>query len=897
MPTSWWPLLVTGAALLIAWWLYPRPDHESAEGPVDEIVLWMPVGAATDVVRVGVEAYVRRHPGVRVRMGAANVRNATADPTRFLLGVAGDEPPDLIYFDRFAVVEWASRGAFEDLNPYLRADEDRPDGVHESDYYPPAWNEARYQGRQYAVPNTVDTRALYYHTNALIRAGLVGDDGDARPPESWEELCRKRIHAEARAEADGTVRLEKDRTPADLDAAGVRTGDVVVLVAGTKVFRGRIGRILDARTLQIDLSREQPPDRTTLPDDFDGAHCNLKVFDQDSYVARLTRYDEHTGALKTAAFLPLFGNSWLYMFGWMNGGRFMSEDGTRCTLDSDPIAGALQFMTDLYDAQGGVRVTSAFEAAVALGGMDPFLAGRVAMRIDGDGYLRAINTFIPDLAFGVAPAPIPQHRRDAGHEPTGWMGGWSFAIPATAHNKDGAWRLLRWLCSVEANEVMARFEATLARAQGRRHVAPLHPNRHVMQWLEQTYVTGNPTISQDTREGYAVFVRLLSTSWFRPVTPVGQKLWMVHDRATDLAIRHLETPQAALRDGARQTQTALDRFLHPPTGPTVSWGWIIALYVVALVVILAALVLRQRRRLGGNWIAGYLCASPWLIGFIVFGGGPIVFSLVMSFCHYDVLNPARFVGLSNYLHLFGGHVDPVTGARLPNDPLLLVSLGNTAFMIVGVPLGIVAGLALAMLLNTRVRGQTIFRTIYYLPAIMPAVAGFVLWIWMFDPVSGPLNQALRLLGVSDPPHWLQDPAWAKPALILMGLWGAGGSMIIWLAGLKEIPESLYEAACIDGAGRVGQFRHVTLPLLTPYIFFNLIMGLIGVFQTFESAYVMTSGGPADATLFYAYKLFNEAFRFLNLGVASAMAWVLFLAVLLVTLSQIWLSRKWVHYER
>ncbi|MBN2446683.1 MAG: sugar ABC transporter permease, partial [Phycisphaerae bacterium] len=223
------------------------------------------------------------------------------------------------------------------------------------------------------------------------------------------------------------------------------------------------------------------------------------------------------------------------------------------------------------------------------------------------------------------------------------------------------------------------------------------------------------------------------------------------------------------------------------------------------------------------------------------------------------------------------------------------SLGNTLYMVISVPLAIVIGLAIALLLNTKVRGLHVYRTIFYLPAIVPAVASFLLWMWLFDTHRGLINLGLMAVGVGDPPSWLQDAAWAKPALIIMGLWGVGASMVIWLAGLKDIPESMYEAASIDGANRVQQFRSITLPLLTPYIFFNLVMGLIAVFQIFEAAFVMTGGGPADSTLFYAYKLFNEAFRYLNMGVASAMAWLLFILVLAITLLQFWLSKKWVHY--
>ncbi len=919
-------LITVILAVAIAAALYPRIGREERKSGVTEILLWTPVEAG-DAVRVAVEEFERRNPQYKVLMGAASVRDATSDPTRFLLGVAGGAPPDVIQFDRFAVVEWASRGAFEDLAPFVEADKDRPDGVRPDNFFRPPWEEGIYKDKVYAVPISVDTRGLYFNRDALIRAGFVyepDDDeviagaakaGQAKPPRTWEQLCHKLVHADARVTAQGEVRLEAwtrrsavndslpQDTPIDVNTHGVRPGDVIALVSGTEVFRGRIAEVLSPDTVRIDMRREQPSGLTAIPGVFTGGTCQVKIFDQDSYSARLTYYDPESGALKTAGFIPLFANSWLYMFGWLNGGQFMSDDGSQCRLDSPEVVEALQFMTDAYDAIGGVKVAQAFTANISSGPMDPFLIGKVSMRMDSDGYLKLISAYAPQLSFGAVGAPIPEKRLAAGHKPVGWMGGWSYAIPSSARNKQAAWDLLRWMCSAEANRLMTQFEASLARAQGQTYFPYSHPDRRVMSWLQEEYVENNPAVSEDMRRAHRVFVDLLPTSKYRPVTPIGQMLWSEHIRAMESAIRHVQKPYEALNYGKRRADVALDRFLNPPTGPPVPWMKLIAAYVVGVFLTFASIIgyreykTRKQGLTHRSWIEGYICASPWLIGFIVLGAGPIVFSLIISFSRYDVLNPAVFVGLDNYTNALGFHYDDVVRKRVPNDPLLWRSLWNTAYMILGVPLIIIVGLAMAMLLNTKAKGLPLFRTIFYLPVIVPAVAGFILWIWVFDPVTGLLNRALSLLGVTHPPHWLHDPVWAKPALILMALWAAGGGMIIWLAGLKEIPESLYEAAQIDGANRVQQFQHVTMPLLTPYIFFNFLMGMIGVFQTFESAYIMTDGGPADATLFYAYKLFNESFRFLNMGMASAMAWILFVVVLSVTLFQMWLSKKWVHYER
>ncbi|HPF98528.1 MAG TPA: sugar ABC transporter permease [Kiritimatiellia bacterium] len=278
-----------------------------------------------------------------------------------------------------------------------------------------------------------------------------------------------------------------------------------------------------------------------------------------------------------------------------------------------------------------------------------------------------------------------------------------------------------------------------------------------------------------------------------------------------------------------------------------------------------------------------MCALPWLIGFVLFTGGPILFSLIISFCRFDILNDAVFTGVTNYKVMFSG------------DELFAKSFFNTLFMVVGVPIGMAVGLGIAILLTQKVGGVAVWRTFFYLPSIVPVVAASILWIWIFNPQAGLLNQMLALVGVKGP-LWLQDEATSKWALILMGLWTAGGGMIIWIAGLKGISQSYYEAASIDGATGFQQFVYITLPMLTPYIFFNLVMGLIGTFQVFAQSFIMTAGGPVNSTLFYVYHLFNNAFRYLNMGYAAAMAWFLFLIVLVLTVIQMRLSEKWVHYE-
>lgn len=290
---------------------------------------------------------------------------------------------------------------------------------------------------------------------------------------------------------------------------------------------------------------------------------------------------------------------------------------------------------------------------------------------------------------------------------------------------------------------------------------------------------------------------------------------------------------------------------------------------------------RKERR---NFRNGLLFISPWLVGFLGFTIYPIAASLYWSFCFFDGFTKPVCVGLENYRIL------------LFEDFLFWKALANTLYMVVfALPISLVFSLVLALLLNMKVKGQPIYRMILYLPSIAPVIAVSVLWLWLLNPDYGLINRILRFAGI-DVMGWLIDPKLAKPALILMGLWQAGGGMLIFLAGLQNVPTHLYEAAEVDGAGMAYKFLHVTLPMISPILLFNLIMGIIGFFQYFTQAFVMTQGGPQDATLFYALHLFNKAFLNFELGYASAMAWLLFLLILIATLIVLRSSKKWVYYE-
>jgi len=284
-------------------------------------------------------------------------------------------------------------------------------------------------------------------------------------------------------------------------------------------------------------------------------------------------------------------------------------------------------------------------------------------------------------------------------------------------------------------------------------------------------------------------------------------------------------------------------------------------------------------------LEGYLFASPWIAGFLLFTAGPMIASLALSFCKYDILTTLKWIGLENYRYLFGAQ-------------LFWTALYNTVYWVVfGVPLRLAMALLLALLMNRKLRGTPLFRTIFYVPSVVSGVALAMLWVWLFDPSVGLINTFLRMLGAANPPLWLGSEQWSKPALIIMSLWGVGGTMVIFLAGLQDIPEQLYEAAEIDGAGAWHKFRTITIPLLTPSIFFNLIMGIINSFQVFTQAYVMTRGGPLYSTYFYVLYIYDEGFQYMHMGYASALAWILLLIILTLTLIQFYFSRRWVVYER
>jgi multiple sugar transport system permease protein len=280
----------------------------------------------------------------------------------------------------------------------------------------------------------------------------------------------------------------------------------------------------------------------------------------------------------------------------------------------------------------------------------------------------------------------------------------------------------------------------------------------------------------------------------------------------------------------------------------------------------------------------YLCISPWLVGFTLLVFGPMVASLGVSLTRWNLIGTPEFVGFDNYVRMFA------------KDGRFWQSLFVTVFYTaLYVPTELIGGLSIALLMNQKIRGIAVLRTIFYLPAVLSGVAFVVVWMWLLHPDVGLVNAFLALFGIEGP-RWLVDPKTALWALWLMSLWGLGRTAVIFLAGLQDVPRDLYESASIDGANEVQQFFAVTLPLITPTIFFNLVLSVISTFQTFTNAFVATDGGPLDSTLFFVLYLYKQAFENFRMGYASAMAWVLFVIILACTLLLVRSARRWVHYE-
>jgi multiple sugar transport system permease protein len=291
---------------------------------------------------------------------------------------------------------------------------------------------------------------------------------------------------------------------------------------------------------------------------------------------------------------------------------------------------------------------------------------------------------------------------------------------------------------------------------------------------------------------------------------------------------------------------------------------------------------KQTRR---NTFWGIVFALPWLIGLLVFQVGPIIASFYYSFTEFNAIQSPQWVGLSNYITMF------------TSDPLVKIGIANTLwFAAVSIPLAVITAFGLALLLNAKIRGRIFYRTVYYLPVLVPEVALALVWVYLFNPATGLINLPFDWLGVRGP-CWNACPGWSKPTMVILALWIIGNQVVLYLAGLQDVPRDLYDAAAVDGANLHRRFLAVTLPMMTPVIFFHLVTSVIGAFQFFTIPFIMTggTGAPANSLMFYSIVLYKNAFAYFKMGYASAMAWLMFLAILLITLVLFRSARHWVYY--
>ncbi|HWB53203.1 MAG TPA: extracellular solute-binding protein, partial [Tepidisphaeraceae bacterium] len=523
-------------------------------------------------------------PIYKVLMGSTASRGVTDDPQRLLCAVVGEVPPDVVWFDRFAIGEWAGMGALENLKPYLdHQSKDNPYRVDLNEYYQWAVNETSYRppGTHkaygvYGIPLDVDLRLLFSNTDILRQEGLVDPKtGEPQPPTTWAQL-------------------RKD--------------------------------------------------------------ANL-----------LTRYNkpgDKSSGIKRLGFAPNVGNAYLYLYSWEAGGHMINADRTRITMDSPPNIRALRYMTHIYDDLGGFAQVDAFGQTFQSGPLDPFLLGNVAMETTGIWQLDSIANWKRNMDFMVSPPPMPADQLAAGAKPVTWGGGFSLAMPSTARDKQGAWKLIQYLCSDPIIEQLELGRRERAQSQGQLYMPNKgSANRVVFEHLVNKYVFGNPNVPKTFQDVYKVVLQMMPHTLYRPVTAVGQLLWNQQNDATQLALHHVYRDRAekamaskiaagkatqsdvenyemhlTLADAQKPVQEHLDELLKPaPKSTRVDWNPWFIVYGLLCVFPFVAMYFFYRWRKHKHaykarevWLA-MLFASPWLIGFIVFIGGPIFFSILFAF--------------------------------------------------------------------------------------------------------------------------------------------------------------------------------------------------------------------------------------------------------------------------
>ncbi|HET9958807.1 MAG TPA: extracellular solute-binding protein, partial [Polyangiaceae bacterium] len=605
------------------------------------------------------------------------------------------------------------------------------------------------------------------------------------------------------------------------------------------------------------LDPERPP--RTLPE-------------LDEFARRLTRVQD--GKITQAGFLPSQPAGWFpFMWPYFFGGKLW-DGGSHLTLNDAANIRAFEWVQG-YAKFHGVAALQNMSAGFgsSASAQDPFLSGKLGMVFQGVWLPSYIDRFAPNLEWGAAPFP----GLDAAGAPIAYIDADMLVIPRGSRHAREAFEFMRYVARTEVMEKLCRLQH---KNSPLREVTPSfftgHPHREIRMF--QALAASPAAVSAPKLPIWA--------EYRAEIVALFQRVWLVQ-----------ASPQQALDEAQGRLQRSLDRARARraiPPRPALSWApWGLLAFVFTGALAFAwwrrghwwSVTKRRSPRSNASLPRGLAFFSPWAVGFLVFTAYPIAASLIYSLCDYSALSPPKFVGLDNY-------------AELLSDRLFLIALKNTlTYVGLALPLGLGSSFAVALLLDAKVRGSSVYRTLVFLPSLTPVVVSSMVWLWIFNAQYGVLNQLLGKLsfGLLGPVAWLSDPHTALPSLVLMSLWGGGHTVVVLLAAMQDVPAAMYEAADIDGASFWHKVRHITLPLTSPVLYFNGIMGIISGLQIFAQPYIMTGGGPARATMTYAMRLYENAFAFLRMGYAAAMAWILFLLVLLLTWLAVRVASRRVHY--
>lgn len=593
------------------------------------------------------------------------------------------------------------------------------------------------------------------------------------------------------------------------------------------------------------------------------------------YAKKLTKLDKNGNISQVGFDGFLYNPNNFALYTWQSGGDIISKN-NKAVFNSKIGISALTWMRDfLKDEVGSVNKLMVFSSNYKGATQDPFGLGLVGMRIDGPYRIPDLKKYFPNLDYGVAAIPYSKMQ-------TSEVVGNSLVIPRGSKHKEAAWKFIKFAASSKELELMfkgrGRIPARISTAK-----SPAFYSDKIMK----------------------VFIDQIPHGKSIPVAAGWQEASDKLAREIEKALKGDKSPADALNNAAKSVDNIIINANENMSAyKKISWLKAAIISIIILFAVILYFILLVKKGTAHSKIERseaktfYLFAAPWIIGFVLLTFGSIAASLILSFSKWDAITPAHFVGFKNYIQLF------------KSDPRFLKAVSVTAYYAVfSIPLAMVGGLAVSVLMNQKLFGIRLFRTIYYIPVVISGVATSILWIYMFNP-NGLINKFLTSSIIpaiidgkfafipiwANPPQWLLDPHFAMPAFIIMGIWGVGGAMVVYLAALQGVPEELYESARIDGASSWKQFRHVALPLLTPAIFYQLVVGTMYALQMFTQAYLMTGGGPDDSTLFYGLYLFKNAFEWMKMGYASAMAWILFLVVLFITAIHFTMAKRWVYYE-